>query len=285
MVRLVQNFEDLYVTTGIDFPPIKQSPFRAAANTVVASDATDFAQQAREHYKLGVAPIKNIKDLLELQGYHVFTIPLGKAGDDLSGLIFWHPKLGAVIALNENQAPVRRAFTMAHELAHGLYHHDRQAILCRHGADNPIEEFADAFASHFLIPGLELKMRLDHMGISKVSQRDELAELVRYFGVSPKAMRRRLENEGRLKGEIRVEGILNLAQALGLPVADYELGKTHLPLSERLPSAYSELVLQAHQESKISKRRAAELLGMSEIQFGEMLEAAEKEESETYAIS
>lgn len=286
LVQLVKAFEDLYERTGTRIPERAHSPFAPLEDSALEEAAVaELAGRTRAYYDLGNVPIRDMKAFLELHGYHVFTVPFGRAGDDLSGLIFWHPRLGAVIALNEQQAPVRRPFTMAHEFAHGLYHYGRQAILCRHGLGDPAEEFADSFASHFLIPTPALEERLERMGVETVTDADEIADLVRYFGVSPKAMRRKLEAERRIKGEVELKGILWRAKALGYPVADYELGRAALPLQERYPYAYVGLVKKALEQGAISRRRAASLLGMSEVEFDELMEPSPEDQPEPYAIT
>ncbi|KIQ55303.1 helix-turn-helix domain-containing protein [Meiothermus taiwanensis] len=281
LVQLVKAFEDLYERTQ-RVPKTAHSPFAPLEDPAPKEAvAAELAGRTRAYYGLGNAPIRDMKAFLEQHGYYVFTVPFGRSENDLSGLIFWHPRLGAIIALNEQQAPVRRPFTMAHEFAHGLYHYNRQAILCRDGLSDPAEKFADSFASHFLIP----TPALERMGIDSVSDADEIAGLVRYFGVSPKALQRRLEAERRIKGKIEWKGILWRARALGYPVADYELGKAPLPLQERYPSAYVELVKEALEQGTISRRRAASLLGMSELEFEELMEPSPEEEAERYAIT
>src|SRR5579884_159163 len=127
------------------FPPQPDAP-------VPDREIADWAERVRRHFDLGMAPLVDLRGLLEALGYKVFSVPLGQGDQQLSGVFFVHPELGPIVAVNEDQAYSRRPFTMAHEFAHGLFHYDRPAVLCRLSDRSPLERFADGFAAHFLAP-------------------------------------------------------------------------------------------------------------------------------------
>jgi Zn-dependent peptidase ImmA (M78 family) len=81
---------------------------------------------------------------------------------------------------------------LAHELAHGLFHYDRPAIFCHDADHNPIERFADRFAAYFLVPSEALSEWVGNHTAGKVAAPEEVVQLAHYFGISYKAMLRRL---------------------------------------------------------------------------------------------
>jgi Zn-dependent peptidase ImmA (M78 family)/transcriptional regulator with XRE-family HTH domain len=288
LIRRIHALEELFTHTGTAYPGLPHPPFppldeRDFTNREVA----EYAEKARRHFDLGLAPIQDLRSLLEALGYLVFTVPLGKSNGDVSGLYFRHPELGPVVVINEDQAFTRRPFTMAHEMAHGLYHYDRPAILCRVHDARPLEVFAERFASHFLVPRDALRDRLRDSGMQRVERPEEVVRLARYFGVSYGAMQRILSDEQRL-GVVATAGIrpVKLAEALGYAVSKYEFGLKPLPVELRLPRVFLELAYRAVREEKLSLRRVAEMLGISDVELEERLypEGEETEElEEVYA--
>lgn len=292
MVARIRDLEELYRRTGTSFPGHPHPPFAPLVEADRSEqEVAEWAEKARRHYDLGVAPLHDLRGFLEVQGYQIFAVPFGTAAEDLAGLFFQHPELGPVVALNEDQAYTRRPFTLAHELAHGLYHYDRPAILCRSRDQRPLERFADRFASHFLIPGEALHERLRERGKRAVEAPEEIVHLARYFGVSYQAIRWRLRTESRLRlppdapRDVRPVG---LAQTLGYRVSSYEYGARPWPLEERLPRRFVELAYRAVEQGQLSLRRVAEMLGISDLELEERLspEGAGSEEEvreEVYA--
>ncbi|HAJ62583.1 MAG TPA: hypothetical protein DCP31_27840, partial [Cyanobacteria bacterium UBA8543] len=176
--------------------------------------------------------------------------------------------------LVRNPGYSRQPFTLAHELAHGLYHYDRPSILCRANDFRQLEQFAERFASHFLIPYEALHERLRQLGIKSVTSPEELVHLARYFRVSFGAMKRRLEWERRLNANSSMLDEVKpvkLALTLGYRPLRYEFGARPWPPEERLPRIFLELVNRALQQEKISLRRAAEMLCISDIEMEERL--------------
>lgn len=284
LIRRIHALEELFTQTGAPYPGLPHPPFapldeRDFNNREVA----EYAKKARRHFNLGLAPIPDLRSFLEALGYLVFTVPLGKSNSGVSGLYFRHPDLGPVVVINEDQAFTRRPFTMAHEMAHGLYHYDRPAILCHVHDEHPLEVFAERFASHFLVPREALRDRLRDSGLQRVERPEEVVRLARYFGVSYGAMRRILSDEQRL-GAVATAGIgpVKLAEALGYAVSKYEFGLKPLPVEVRLPRVFLELAYRAVQEGKLSLRRVAEMLGISDLELEERLypEGEEIEEPE-----
>jgi transcriptional regulator with XRE-family HTH domain len=167
LIAQVHNLEQLYQLTSTAYPGIPHPPFRALAEEDTSNyEVAEYAYKARRHYDLGMAPILDLRQFLLAVGSQIFVLSFGQERDAPDGLFFQHPQLGSIIAINAEQADSRRCFTLAHTLAHSLYHYDRPAILCDPNNARPIERFAHRFASYFLIPPEALHSRLRQMNIN-----------------------------------------------------------------------------------------------------------------------
>jgi Zn-dependent peptidase ImmA (M78 family) len=120
---------------------------------------------------------------------------------DVSGMLVRESD-GLIIGVNKHHAPVRRRFTIAHELGHLELHRGRVLILdtpvrvdFRDGASSQEESEANRFAAALLMPQ-EMVVRAA-AGASR--DPDQLIKsLARKFQVSPAAMGYRLINLGIL---------------------------------------------------------------------------------------
>ena len=289
LVQKVRALEELYRVTETQPPGIPHHPFAPLPEKDFANyEVEEYAEKVRDHFALGMAPVPDMRSFLEAQGYQVFTVPFGEANEDVSGMFFEHPNLGPIVVVNESKAYTRRPYTMAHELCHGSYHYDRPAILCRVYDERPLEAFAERFATYFLVPRKALHERLRQYPNGKVSRAEEVVSLARYFGVSYSAMSRRLIEEKRLAVTLpsyKEVKPVKLAQSLGYEPSRYEFGVRPLPPEQRLPRSFIELAYRALGEKKLSLRRIAEMLGISDLELEERLEALESQEEpeEAYA--
>lgn len=245
-------------------------PFAALPEAIVApGEVALWAEKARRYFDIGVAPLPDLRGFLESQGFQIFALPLGSGPEALSGLFFRHPELGPIIALNADQAYTRRPFTMAHALAHALFHYDRAVVLCRSHDQRPLERFADAFASYFLVPPEALQDHLTRTGWRQVATPEHIVHLARYFGVSYGAMCQRLTDERRLDPHAPLADVrpIALARALGYRPSRLEFGERPLPPEECLPRVFLELAAEAIRAQRLSTQRVAEMLGMSELEL------------------
>lgn len=293
LVDRLRTLEKLYTLTGMPLPGRAHHPFEALPEDELPDYAVArAAERVRRHFDLGNAPVPDMRMFLERHGFAVFTLPLGVNNQAISGLFFEHPTLGAVVVVNEDQAFTRRPFTLGHELAHAMYHHDRPAILCRDGDRRPLERFAERFAAHFLVPAEALDEQLGRLPGGRVSRPEEVIHLARYFGVSYGAMRWRLTEAKRTAGVLpgsREVRPVHVAQTLGYFPTPFEFGVRPLPPELRLPRSYIDLALRALETGQLSLRRVARLLGVSDIELEERLygdpetASAEEEPDEVYA--
>lgn len=251
----------------------RRSEYAPLGEEASLEEAAWRAEGVRRALGLGLSPLPDPKAFLEDQGVHVFALDLGEG---VSGLFLDHPELGPVVAYNAAQAFTRRPFTLLHEFAHTRFHHDRGGILCRTESRLPRERFADLFAAHFLLPRTALVAWLEERGRKRVGTPEEAVHLAQRFGVSYALVLRRLEEEGLLGGrreEFREAKPLRLALFLGYPVPPQALGQAPLPLAERLPRKLLEWALRGVDRGQISLSRAAEALGVSDLELEELLEA------------
>jgi Zn-dependent peptidase ImmA (M78 family)/transcriptional regulator with XRE-family HTH domain len=288
LVRRARQFHELHGLAGVETPKTPHHPFEPLPERNYPGEEVElFAEEARDFFDLGSAPLPEVKSFLEQFGAFVFGIPLGDADKDLSGLFFTHPELGPVVAVNSDQYYGRRPFTLGHELAHVLFHYDRPSILCRSREKPPSERFADSFSARFLVPRKALLERLRTMDVEKVQHPETIVHLSRHFGISYLAMYHRLRAEGKIDrsaADYKDVRPLGLARQLGYAPSSQEYGGGDWPLEDQLPQRYIELTHKAWDDGAISKRRAAEVLGISHLELEDRMEeeAAPLESPEAY---
>ncbi len=106
--------------------------------------------------------------------------------DNISGAIAKDPdsESGYSIYVNINHHPNRQRFTIAHEIAHYIFHKEqigdgiREDILFRSSLSNDLEKEANSWASEILMP--------DHL-LKKEEEKD-IEKLAKKFEVSTQAM-------------------------------------------------------------------------------------------------
>ncbi|MCP4560321.1 MAG: ImmA/IrrE family metallo-endopeptidase [Bosea sp.] len=114
--------------------------------------------------------------------------------DEFSKVSGFYDPQAKMIVVNKAESPGRQTFTIAHELAHALLHHewaasDEYKVLWRdseYNGDEAHEKEANAFAARLLMPRSFLDRYFGQMNE---------AELSRLFAVSVPAMRNRLKFE------------------------------------------------------------------------------------------
>jgi Zn-dependent peptidase ImmA (M78 family)/DNA-binding XRE family transcriptional regulator len=158
----------------------------------VATLATMF----RDALKLNRRPmLSELKQALAESGIHVFewNLPYGISGMSYRGNL-------TVIFINRLHDRTRRLFTLAHELAHVIFHLDRGADTNTSISEiasnrDPKEKEANRFASEFLIPGAELRALAETYG-SRIEDPSVMEAVARSFHVSRDAVFYRLADMG-----------------------------------------------------------------------------------------
>lgn len=213
-----------YLETRIEFPDL-DLPVWAHADAEQVPDPITAAQQLREHWNLGTAPIPHL--VYELEQHGILTVFFSMKNDtDEDG----KSKIDAfstnalprpMIVLTPDKADdvLRHRFTAAHELGHVVLHHGRL------GSDVEMERQADLFASEFLTPRDVIRDELPtRMNLGA------LEELSAIWGVSVKMLIRRSRTLERISESTARRGYITLSALPRAPlrIADYPGEKPEL---------------------------------------------------------
>lgn len=243
--------------------------------------AEDLALELRSSLGLGIAPIADIVQLLELElGLRIFI--RRDMPSSISGVFTYHPEIGACMMVNAKHPRTRRAWTLAHELAHLLTDRQGTEVCYLEDSKPPSERFADLFGAAFLMPGAAIRKAfqeaVDSQG--KFSLRD-LVLLAYRFSVSIEAMFRRLEQLGLFK-----DGTYEARKRL-FP-KDLErtiLGDAAVTERVELPPRLSLLAVEAHARELLSEEQIADMLSLDRLEVRELLDALEPDLSDTLDVS
>jgi Zn-dependent peptidase ImmA (M78 family)/DNA-binding XRE family transcriptional regulator len=265
----LDRYATLAETTKVDIRGLKASPFLTTPGYETADDARRKAEEVRSHLRLGLGPISDIDSVAELLGITVYRAGLGAdLSTALSGAFFSHPSVGFSILVNIDMTPGRRRFTIAHEIAHALFHSREKYILSGPGG-GPRERFADAFAGEFLMPVEGIRRMMEELGVGpRVTDPAVVVHLQRYFNVSYPTALFRLWRAKFLSRE-HYDEFQNIrpiifAQALGYEIADEEFSQDPDQWRvRRFPSKFLGLVRNAVHKGVISPPSAAQLTGLA----------------------
>jgi len=228
--------------------------------------ASTQALRVREYYNLGQDAVPELYAFLDEQRILVYKGYL-PAESGIWGAFYRHPQLGFSVFVNVNATPGRQAFTLAHELAHALYHYHLYGIVCRREGLSPeeaeVERFANAWAAHFLVPGKALRDQAKRLG--ELSPETALL-LANHFRVSYTFILFRLRNEGLIGKEEQEKWskyrLEDLALRAGVPYETFQLPTpvSQYPDLERYPPSVLLKIRKAVEEGRLSVSGAAGLL-------------------------
>ncbi|MBJ6126885.1 XRE family transcriptional regulator [Microvirga splendida] len=249
----------------------------------VRTQAEQDAQELRDWLGLGPGPITDIVSILDLQlGIRVYVRPLqGK----VSGLFSYDEAVGACILLNANHPYERLAQTGAHELAHVVSTRRQPEVLTEDERFMSREErYANIFQRNFITPARAVRQRFAEItaGQSHLTRRHVIL-LSHTFGVSREAMVRRLEEltlarEGTWDWFQGNGGITDaqVREVLGdMPRPDISVASRGL-----VPPRLALLAREAWKKELYSEGQLARLLHLDRHGIREVLDGAEREESE-----
>jgi len=250
----------------------------------IRAQAEQDAQELRDWLGLGPGPVTDIVSILDLQlGIRVYVRRLdGK----VSGLFAYDETAGACILLNANHPHERLTQTGVHEMAHFISTRRQPEVLTEDEQFVSREErYANAFQRSFMTPGRAARQRFAEItaGQSHLTRRHVIL-LADAFGVSREAMVRRLEElklarEGTWDWFQANGGISDdqVRQVLGeLPNRNMNAARAQGAVSPRLAL----LAREAWKKEIYSEGQLARLLQLSRHEIREILDGAEKEESE-----
>jgi len=250
----------------------------------IRAQAEQDAQELRDWLGLGPGPVTDIVSILDLQlGIRVYVRRLdGK----VAGLFAYDETAGACILLNANHPHDRLTQTSVHELAHFISTRRQPEVLTEDERFSSREErYANIFQRCFLTPARAVRQRFAEItaGQSHLTRR-HIILLAHAFGVSREAMVRRLEElklarEGTWDWFLANGGITDeqVRQVLGeLPARRSGSVLAQGPVPPRLAL----LAREAWKKEIYSEGQLARLLQLNRHEVREILDGAEKEESE-----
>lgn len=284
-VRFLDDYARLIDRLGADLRFLHQSPFSIRRGFTGKEDIRRKAEEASDWLRLGLGPVGDLPGLLDEVGITVYRLPLG---DDLeesvSGAFVSHPSLGLCLAVNVQTTPGRQTFTIAHELAHALYHSDTESRVVSYFARRDSKEwFADNWAGEFLVPLEALRRAAEGLDLKTISEAEQVVHLQRHFGVSYHMMLVRLLIAGLLDRDtyerLRAARPVVIADRLGYQTDPEEWSQQPRRWRlERFPQRFVRLLRQALQDRRISPPSAAELTGLTPEEMTALMAPAGAEE-------
>ena len=213
-------------------------------------EVDDVADLIRAEWCLGLNPITDLIDTLELHGILVIVTEVDEKAkfDGLQTSISGKP----VIVVSANWPGDRQRFTLAHELGHLLMHN-------RLSLDLEEESACNRFASAFLIPASSIRQQLGAKRHKLEAQ--ELYLLKQEYGLSMQGCLYHAANLNIITERVR-KSLFIFFSSQGW--RKQEPGK---PYPKETTLLFKQLVYRALGEGIISEPKAAELLVMPIMKF------------------
>ncbi len=215
---------------------------------------------------LGSRPALSLQKVMEqVLQVKILFIELSDFGSAASTV---HPEFGAAIVVNNEEAPWRINFTLAHELFHIItwdtfnpaeMENDEQLFA-------EIERKSDRFASALLLPEAEVRQELIKRMTERKLHFSDIVDVAREFGVSTPALLYRMANMRLIPWEKANE----LAKNDELAMIDRRLRKdliSEVPTSER----FILLSVKCLRRGLISRGKFAEILEIDRAEIDELL--------------
>lgn len=266
-------------------PGMEASPFSLHEGFGGREDIRRKVEEVRAALGLGRGPIGDLVGLLDLNGITVYLAPLGSdLKSTVSGAFLPHDRVGFSALVNAETTPGRRQFTLAHELAHAMFHGDRTYITY-FGRREAAERFADAFAGEFLVPIQSLRAVAEAMGVVKVRDPEVVVHLQRVFKVSYTMMLVRLQLASLVSADDveRFRGIhpVHLGDRMGYTIEPDEWVQDPERWGlARYPRRFLRLLRRAFADDVISVSSAAAMTGLAHEDILEFLTDQPAEPSE-----
>lgn len=203
------------------------------------------AEQLREHWKLGLAPIHDLIDAFENQGIRVFIANSDeKHFDGLSTVINDQP----IVVSSSNWPGDRQRFNLAHEFAHYIF-------LNRLSPEIDEEQACNRFAGAFLFPKSAVFQALGKS--RRAVEWQELILLKEQFQLSMAAICYRLKDLGIIPESYYKSLNFRLRQN------GWHRKEPGLQIHPEKTHAFNQMLFHALGEKYIGESKAAELLSCS----------------------
>jgi Zn-dependent peptidase ImmA (M78 family)/DNA-binding XRE family transcriptional regulator len=277
-VRFLGEFAHLATDLDEDLAPLTQSPFKLRPGFTSKDDVRRKALEVRDWLRIGLGPVGDLPGILDGIGITVYRTGLGSdLSTGVSGAFLQHPVVGMSIAVNVETTPGRQLFTLAHELAHALFHSDREHHLVSYWTRRDDKErFADQWAGEFLVPVEGLRQTAEQLGVDRRLEAEDVIQLQRHFGVSYGMMLLRLRHVGLVNParheELKRVSPVALAAQLGYSIAPDERGQDPSRWRlERFPRRFVRLLVRGLRERRLSPSTAAGLTGLTLDEIAELV--------------
>ncbi|MEI6608396.1 MAG: XRE family transcriptional regulator [Deltaproteobacteria bacterium] len=237
------------------------------------------ASQIGNMLNLGSRPALSLQKVMEqILQIKILFIELSDFGSAAATV---HPELGAAIVVNNEEAPWRINFTLAHELFHIItwdtfspaeMEADEQLF-------TDIEKKADRFASALLLPEAEVRQELTKKIMEQKLPLSDIVDVAREFGVSTSAILYRMANLRLIPWDKANE----LSKNDELTMIDRRIrnGSTiDAPVSERFIS----LAAKCLRKGLISRGKFSEILSIDRADIDEFLEYQGLSEMEDVSV-
>ncbi len=277
-VHFLDGYADLIESFGAFDFALRHTPFSLRKGFTSKQDVRRKAEEVRDWLRLGLGPVGDLPGLLDEIGVTLYRVPLGSDLErSVSGAFLNHGRLGFCIAVNLETTPGRQTFTMAHELAHALFHSHTTTLMVSYWTrHDEHERLADMWAGEFLVPTEGLRRAAERFGVRTVTNPTEVVQLQRHFGVSYGMMLLRLLQTRLLDkdgyDELKTARPVVLASQMGYPVEDDEwMQDPNRSRLERFPRRFVRMLASALHTGDISPASAAGLTDLTLDEITELL--------------
>jgi len=260
--RLIERL--LEIDTDINSRLITVKPTDIRTNIQIDSLASKIGNMLN----LGSRPAPSLQRVMEqsLQ-IKILFVELSDFGSAASTV---HPELGAAIIVNNEEAPWRINFTLAHELFHIITWDTLRPSEMENNEQffSEIERKADRFASALLLPEAEIRQELAKRVIEQKLPYSDIVDVAREFGVSTSALLYRMAHLRLMPWEKAND----LSKNDELAMIDRRIRKdatNEAPVSER----FILLSVKCLRKGLISHGKFAEILGIDRTDIDELLES------------
>ncbi len=255
--------------------PLRQAyPPEIPLNTRTSPKQMGEAAAVQERLRLGLGdqPVSQLRCILEMDaGLRIF---FGGLPSSVAGMYAFVPDLGGCIFINRRHPPERQRASMLHEYGHLLVDRHTPGIdYLRYPIRKPPnEQFAEAFAMSFLMPGSSLRRHFNQVvSTSSDFQVADLCRLSHFYFVSVEAMTYRLESLGLIPSGT-YEHLKESGFSVRRAAAMLDLPSLTEP-SDCYPQRYKYLAIQAFEQAKISQGQLARFLRCDPVTAREILAA------------
>ena len=275
--KLCRSYGELEKICGSPLPQNYPQDYQVEGMPI-ESTAESIAVAERSRLGLGDGPIPFLRDVLEQGvGLRIFYLEMPTK---YSEMYSYDESLGGCMAINANHIEERRRWSLAHGYLHFLAHR-RKAVVDFDGQYKRMpesERLAEAFPKYFLMPTSGLLKRFNDMYRSHGKfTPTNLFTLAHYYGVSIQALVYRLEEM-----ELLPTATWDKLSDRGLKVSKVkqELGIKEIPQrTERLPTHYQHLAIDALEQGLITEGRFSAFLGVDRLEARRIAESLQEHSS------